>query len=198
LAINRTENLSAILSDAAVWPMLLLVSLLDILSNRSRKGGNMCYSKDVIVDFPVEGVRVKIPPQNSKKKMYPKSVPSVPIDKLRSDQDHDEFTPARFVINVEIVDANNPMTIMTDFDPPIEIWVKCTEEDLTRLENAKAKYRQAGDAVDGKGEPVSQLGFWNGSRWVLFTKKHNYKIMPDGSEYVKLSKWGDPPMAHGP
>lgn len=163
----------------------------------------MCNDKDVIVDFPKEGVRVKIPKQKSLQKMVARTVPSVPISKLSSNED--EFKPARFVINVEVVDANDPMTILTDFDPAFEIQVKYTSYDLKRLEQAKMAYKLAGGTMGGKGEPVFQLGFWNGRRWVLFTKeKHNYRIVPNippdtgGFEVVDISQWGDPLMAHGP
>jgi hypothetical protein len=163
-------------------------------------------SEEVIVDFPKEGVRVRIPPQNgqdSQKKMLPKSVPSLPISKLSSNED--EFKPAKLVINVEVVDADDPLTILTDFDPAFEIRAKYTSSDLMQLEKAKTAYYQGGGAIGGKGEPVFQLGFWNGCRWVLFTKaKHNYRIEPNnpphtgGVEIVDISKWGDPPIGHGP
>ena len=109
------------------------------------------------------------------------------------------------MINVELVDANDPMTILTDFDPAFELRAKYTPEDMARLEQAKTAYYQGGGIKGGIGEPVFQLGFWNGCKWVLFTKeKHNYRIVPNippetgGFEVVNISKWGDPAIGHGP
>lgn len=159
-------------------------------------------SGDLIADFSEEGVSVKIPPQRSLQKLLAKTVPAVPINQLSSK--NDEFKPVRFVIHVELVDANDPDTILTDFDPAFELQVKYTPEDLARLEQAKTDYYQRGGKQGDKDEPTFQLGFWDGHRWVLFTKKkHNYRIEPNdppetgGFEIVDISKWKCA-IAHGP
>ena len=43
--------------------------------------------------------------------------PSVPLDQMKGEGN--DFTPAELVINVEVVDAKDEHTVLTDFDPPM-------------------------------------------------------------------------------
>lgn len=126
--------------------------------------------------------------------------PMVPLEQMKGEGN--DFTPAELVINVEVVDAKDAHTIVTDFDPAIEVEFKFPG---TLIENAsKLAARQEikiGSAADFTS--VIQLGFWDGTRWVLFTKeKHNYRIQGNASTgyvgKVNLKKWGDPPIGWNP
>lgn len=99
------------------------------------------------------------------------------------------FQPFRLVINLKLVDVAQPHREVLEFDPPIEVRVRYTASDL---ELAKAA-----------GRPLC-LGFWDGKQWIRFIpEKHQFHLetgaSPEagGLAVVKLSHWGDPPIAVG-
>ena len=76
---------------------------------------------------------------------------------------------------------------------------------LLKIAEQESKVLNPGEPTPAQIAAAMQLGFWDGCRWVLFTKeKHNFRILPNnqpetgGVEIVDISKWGDPPISHGP
>ncbi len=137
------------------------------------------------VDFSAEGVSVKVPTQRRKAKVV--KLPMGSLEEMRPVPGG--FQPRRLVINVAVVDEDEPETYLTEFDPPIELRVRYTKADLDRATDA--------------GRPLA-LAFWNGSEWVRFTEeKHQFRLEPAAQEQAGghgvalISNWGDPPVAWG-
>jgi hypothetical protein len=134
--------------------------------------------------FDDEDVEIKVPMEF---KVKPKKFPlGKKKDYISKDS---KFVPKRLVINFGLVDEDDEDNILTDFDPPIEVKIRYNQKDI---EDAKAS----------KGN--LRLAYWSGKDWEYFTeKKHNFKLVPDskpdkgGYGYVKISRWGDPPLAWG-
>ncbi len=97
------------------------------------------------------------------------------------------FTPIRLLVNVAVVDYNNLNSVITSFDPPIELELNYTS------------------GVLGENAPIGEalkLAYWDGSTWVVFTKIDNdYTLLQSatgGVAKLKIYSWaGDPPMAWG-
>lgn len=99
------------------------------------------------------------------------------------------FQPFRLVINLRLVDAAQPDSQIAVFDPPIEVRIRYTADDLVRAKEAS--------------RPLS-LGFWDGTQWIRFTpEKHQFRLEPEptldagGWGVVSISHWGDPTHAWG-
>jgi hypothetical protein len=151
-----------------------------------------------VASFPEAFTTVVIPWQG--RSAMAVRVPSVPLDQMKG-KDND-FTPAELVINVEVVDANDAHIVLTDFDPPLEIELKFPASLIKNARELAARQKISIDSADDF-VAVIKVGFWNGLRWVLFTKeKHNFRIQGnDTTGYVgkvDLRKWGDPPIAWNP
>ena len=136
-------------------------------------------------EFRTEGVILKFPgqarPVQAQRLALPtlESLPVVPGG----------FRPFRMVINLRLVDAAQPDSEVSVFDPPIEVRVRYTAADLARAEAA--------------GRPLS-LGFWDGKQWIRFTpEKHQFHLVSGTSPgaggwgVVNVSHWGDPAHAWG-
>ena len=100
-----------------------------------------------------------------------------------------KFVPQRLVINFGLVDENDEDNILTEFDPPIEVKSRYKQKDIETAEEGKGNLR---------------LAYWNGEDWEYFTaNKHSFNLVPNskpgkgGYGYVKISRWGDPPLAWG-
>jgi hypothetical protein len=90
------------------------------------------------------------------------------------------FEKTRAVINFHVTEDDG-CTIVDRFNPPLVLRVEITETELQQIE--------AG--VDLK------LAFWEGSRWVLFTKeKHHFQLHSDFA-LALIQHWGDPGVAWG-
>ena len=124
---------------------------------------------------------------------YPVSVvrlPYPPLDEMKSDQD--AFTPRRVLLNPAIVGAKNRELLISEFNPPIELRIAYTFVDLKFAQNQSLEH--------------PQVGFWDGSKWVLFTvEKHDLRWVPArrgtkiaGYAVVRLSNWSDPAIGMGP
>ena len=101
-----------------------------------------------------------------------------------------EYESGRMVINFEVFDLKDPDNYLTEFEVPIELWVRFTAEDLKRAKAAEQELR---------------LLFWDGEQWVTMTEeKHGFKLLPEGgSEYegfgfARLESWGDPQVMWAP
>ena len=99
------------------------------------------------------------------------------------------FHPFRLVINLKVVDAAQPDSEVSVFDPPIEVRIRYTASDL-----------KSAAAV---GRPLC-LGFWDGKQWIRFTpEKHQFRLeygaSPEAGGWgvVSISHWGDPTKAWG-
>jgi len=100
-----------------------------------------------------------------------------------------KFQPFRLVINLQMVDADQPDSEVLDFDPPVEVRIRYTAEDYAHARR--------------EGKPLS-LGFWDGSQWIRFTaEKHQFHLEPGsppeagGWGVVSVSRWADPTHAWG-
>ncbi|MGD2039974.1 MAG: hypothetical protein PVH11_04055 [Anaerolineae bacterium] len=97
-----------------------------------------------------------------------------------------EFAPRRPVLHLRLEEADEPGTEATHFDPPITLRVRYTAKDV----------HDAGD--EG---PV--LGYWDGSQWIKFKEKHQFRLEPHergasgGFGVAVVSDWVDPPLAWG-
>lgn len=172
--------------------VLLLVMFLEPAKKQSRAGDQ------VIATFSDAFTTVVVPWQGR-----PVSVvraPMVPLDQMKGEGN--DFTPAETVINVEIVDGKDQHTIVTDFDPAIEVEFKFPGTLIEKASQLAAR-QEIKIATADDLTSVIQIGFWDGARWVLFTKaKHNYRIQGNASTgyvgKVDLKKWGDPPIGWNP
>ncbi len=74
-----------------------------------------------------------------------------------------DFTPAELVINVEVVDANDAHTVLTDFDPPLEIEFKFPAFPDQKRQGtgrpAEDEHRLCADDLAS----MIKVGFWNGA-----------------------------------
>jgi len=100
-----------------------------------------------------------------------------------------KFKPHRLVINFGVVDEDDPENILKEFDPPIEVKIHYRAKDLKKAQ---------------KEEKPLRLAYWNGDDWEYFTEeKHDFRLEADPDEkkggfgYVKITKWGDPPLGWG-
>jgi hypothetical protein len=180
-----------------IIPAVALLFAMFVNPSKKQRGGEASGSQ-VVAPFPDAFTTVVIPWQG--RSVMAVRVPSVPLDQMKGEGN--DFTPAELVINVEVVDANNAHTVLTDFDPPLEIEFKFPTSLIKNARELATRQKMNIDSVDDFAS-VIKVGFWNGLRWVLFTKeKHNFRIQGnDTTGYVgkvNLTKWGDPPIAWNP
>jgi hypothetical protein len=166
--------------------------------NPPKKRGGYVAGDQVVATFPETFTTVVIPWQG--RPVMAVRAPSVPLDQMKGEGN--DFTPAELVINVEVVDAKDEHTVLTDFDPPLEIELKFPPSLIKNARELAARQKTSITSADDLAS-VIKVGFWNGARWVLFTKeKHNYRIQGnDTTGYVgkvNLKKWGDPPIGWNP
>ncbi len=137
--------------------------------------------------FDEEKVTITVPVQKGKRAKAVK-LPLGKLDEMKGKKDG--FKPGRLVINFNLVDEDDPETILTEFDPPFELRIRYSRGDLERA---------------GRANKPLELGFWNGSEWVVFTpEKHQFELQPDSQEnaggygVALISHWGDPNIGWGP
>ena len=127
-------------------------------------------------------------------------------------------SPGRLVINFELFDEANPDEFLTEFEVPIEVWVRYTSEDAERAWNLGARAGGGGESFFTRllrclgfikpvpvRNPPLDLSFWDGERWIWFTEeKHDFELAPragselEGFGFVRLRNWGDPAIRWGP
>lgn len=134
------------------------------------------------VAFEKQGVYLTIP-----SRMPRVVVKTLPIDVPIGIQATTGIHPIRTIINLVLHDRDDPENYLTEFDPPFEIQVRYTADDLREANTRGSELK---------------LAFWNGSDWILFTQeKHNFELHPNadpstgGIATAKISSWGDPPIA---
>jgi hypothetical protein len=89
------------------------------------------------------------------------------------------FEPFRTVINFQVEEEDG--TVVHRFSPPIILRVAFTDEDLAQV---------------GEGKEFG-MAFWDGSRWVPFTKeKHHFQLHSRFAVAV-IRDWGDPSVSLG-
>lgn len=140
-------------------------------------------------EFSEEGVVVTLPDQAKRARVV--KLPLVPPEgRGPGRRTAGEFQPGRLVINIGVVEEDNPDVFLEKFNPPFELRVRYSSGDMQRATSA--------------GQPL-QLAFWDGSQWVRFThEKHQFEIVPDangskgGTGVALISHWGDPPVGWGP
>jgi hypothetical protein len=135
-------------------------------------------------DFSAEGVTITIPAQAKKARVD--RLPVTPLADIPGQKGG--FQPGRVVFNFQVVDEDNPSTVLTEFKPKFELRVRYTPADLKRAQDA--------------GQPL-ELAFWDGAKWVKFThKKHSFELKQDlkggGFGVAMIGNWDDPIIAWGP
>ena len=217
--VIRVVNASAPWPEVAFWVMALAAvggSLMSLTSNPSESPFPPITRTDerngLTYTFPIEQVAVTIQKQPAGPTPKPLRAPSVDISQLRAKYPGvtDDFTPARFVMNLELVDPDDPSKILTHFDPKVTVEIPYIQQDLDRarkhlIDQAKKK-AEAEKRANTSYEPTQaeilaalELGFWDGTKWIKFTpQKHGYTIGRDGKATVTLSEWADPPIGWGP
>lgn len=127
-------------------------------------------------------VSVSVPAQTKGPQLRVKGRPFTSLEGLTGG----EFTPFRPVIHLRLEEADHPGREVTHYDPAITLRVRYTPKDV----------KDAGDR-----DPV--LGYWDGSKWVKFKEKHQFRLEADGPGQsggfgvVVLSDWVDPPLGWG-
>jgi hypothetical protein len=97
----------------------------------------------------------------------------------------DGFRPIRPVINLKVVNTALPHKKVNVFDPPLEVRVRYTDDDLLKARELNAEL---------------SLGFWNGKQWIrcVPTKLSTSRSKKwAGWGVVTIAKWGDPTIAWG-
>ena len=86
---------------------------------------------DLVALFKEEGVAVVVPWQGKAVRVEKLSPFFKELPKQEEQQQQDlVFSPKREVINFEVIDADTE-EMLTEFSPPIELYVVYTDEDLT-------------------------------------------------------------------
>jgi hypothetical protein len=127
--------------------------------------------------FAAEGVLVTIPNQAVARALLISDPQAWPAD---AEDTPGVFELTRPVINFHVTE-NDGSTIVHHFNPPLVLRVEITEAELEQV--------AAGHDL--------KLGFWDGSRWVLFTKeKHHFQIHSQFA-LALIRHWGDPGVGWG-
>jgi hypothetical protein len=91
------------------------------------------------------------------------------------------FIKTVWAINFQVTEDDGEGTIVHRFNPPLVLRVEIPPSEIARA--------LAGEDL--------KLAFWEGSRWLPFTKeKHHFQIHSDFA-LALIRHWGDPPVAWG-
>ncbi len=142
-------------------------------------------------DFPDKQVHVTVPWQGYAVKVL--RLPYAPLSETPVIEVAGRPWPHAILLNVVVARYDDQDALVTHFNPPFTLRMAYSAEDLERAKQAALEF------------PV--FGFWDGCRWVLFTKeKHNLSYEPNptptpeiaGHAMVELAAWIDPSIGHGP
>jgi hypothetical protein len=89
------------------------------------------------------------------------------------------FEPIRTVINFEVREEDG--TVVHRLSPPMILRVAFTEQDLEQV---------------GEGNELG-MAFWDGSRWVPFTKEEHHFQLHSRFAVAVIREWGDPSVGLG-
>jgi hypothetical protein len=172
--------LALVLTVVAVW----LISAVRADHDRRRD-----MQGTLIESYPDKGVKVTVDWQGYEVKVL--RLPQATLEEMQSPDD--EFKPRRLLLNVVVAHADDADRLVTKFDPPLQLEIAYSQEDLDIALKHDLKY--------------PQLGFWDGCKWVLFREeKHSLKHVAAekpteqtvGYALVTLSEWSDPSIGAGP
>lgn len=92
------------------------------------------------------------------------------------------FTLIRMVITLKVVKTTDPKTVVSVFEPPLEIRIRYTQADLKKA----------------AGKPF-KLAYFDGKRWTPCTYRQELtpKEAYPGWLVVNISKWDDPTIIAG-
>ena len=108
--------------------------------------------------FTRNGVMVMVPKQDSGKKIKVKGISYKATKAQKKFQKNFKFKGEVNEIDiVETVPPNDPVQV---FDPPIELIIFYTGDDL-----------KAAGSMD-----QIKMAFWDGNKWIPFTEKHQFHI----------------------
>lgn len=99
----------------------------------------------------------------------PEEVPATP----------NEFIPTRLVVNFQVEEEDG--SVVQQFSPPMVLRLEFSDRELAA-------------AADGQ---ELKLGVWNGTRWVVFTKKKHQLEMHSRFAIALIRHWGDATMGVG-
>jgi len=172
--------LALVLTVVAVW---LITAVRTDHERRSNMKGTL------IEPYPDKGVTVTVEWQGYEVKVL--RLPQATLEEMQSPDD--EFKPRRLLLNVVVARADDTDRLVTKFDPPLQLEIAYSQEDLDIALKRALKH--------------PQLGFWDGCKWVLFREeKHSLKHVAAekpteeiiGYAVVTLSEWADPSIGAGP
>ena len=171
---------------------LVLILVLIFLIPAARGKPNPPHNGDPVdEEYPDKHVHVTVPWQGYAVKVL--RIPYAPLSEMPPIEVAGRPWPHRVLLNVVVARYDDPDALVTQFNPPFTLRMAYSAEDLDRAKQADLQY------------PV--YGFWDGCRWVLFTKeKHNLSYEPSpnpttevaGYAIVTLAAWNDPSIGHGP
>jgi hypothetical protein len=90
------------------------------------------------------------------------------------------FGPDRVVISFQVEEEGNGCPV-DGFSPPMVLMVEFAEQDLDLVK---------------QGHEL-KLAFWDGSRWVVFTKEKHQLEMHSRFAIALIRHWGDPTVGAG-
>lgn len=172
--------LALVLTVVAVW--LIMAVRADHDRRRDMKG-------TLIESYPDKGVKVTVDWQGYEVKVL--RLPQATLAEMQSLDD--EFKPRRLLLNVVVARVDDADRLVTKFDPPLQLEIAYSQEDLDIALKHELKH--------------PQLGFWDGCKWVLFREeKHRLQHVAAekpteqivGYAIVTLSEWADPCIGAGP
>ena len=181
----------AVIVALAAAIIALIVSL--------RRRDRLPPREPIVVRFPDAKLTVTVPPQKRPVPVVERPLP--PLEQL--DSPNDEFDPTRLLVNFEVIDAEDPQTPITYFDPPLVVEAEYT---LERVEAAQRNAETFRKYTHGETDLVMPLlGFWDGTHWILFRSGKNQVIYRPNEDpktggvlVAKVYRWADPPIGWWP
>lgn len=132
-----------------------------------------------IYTFDENGVLVRVPPELSNIIAREEK-----IDWTPEMWQQEDFHPVRLVMNLKLVDVNNPDATQLTFDTPVQVQVY-----YTHFERSEALKR------------ALKLAYWHNNRWNLIDPVIDvYPVLSRGWAgflQFEIPEWGDPAIALG-
>ena len=178
-----------LLSFIILAVLLSIVVVWFIMATRGDHDRRRDMNEPLIQAYDDKGVKVTVEWQGYEVKVL--RIPQARLEEMQSPDD--EFKPRRLLLNVVVARADDLDQLVTKFEPPLQLDIAYSQEDLDFARKHEMTY--------------PQLGFWDGCKWVLFSeKKHGLKMVDAakptsqavGFAHVTLSEWSDPSIGAGP